>query len=277
MASMDNSALGFDSLSFGPGNLYYDTATGGENIYLGETDSMKISLKTNKIDLKTSQAGDRPADKAVSSQYVEITCGLAQATLERLEQVQQGLVVDRDANGIAQKIHFEDAVGQRDSSLFKQLTFFEVIDGKDATEQSQPLNIIDFFNAVPSTDSVELTYDATTQRYYGIMFTVYKSSNLHPVTGKALYFSSRSVTPLTGISCTPATVTLDVDGTQSISTSFTPTGATYQGVTYSSDDISVATVSNKGVITAIASGTATITVTADYDFNITDTVDVTVN
>lgn len=81
---------------------------------------------------------------------------------------------------------------------------------------------------------------------------------------------------LTGISSTPATVTLAVAATQQITNAFTPADASNKAVTYASSNPTKATVSASGLITAVATGSATITVTS-VDGGYTDTVVVTIS
>jgi len=81
---------------------------------------------------------------------------------------------------------------------------------------------------------------------------------------------------LTGISSLPATVNLANGATQQIANTFTPANASNQGVTYSTTNAAIASVSASGLITAGATdGVATITVTS-ADGARTDTVVVTV-
>lgn len=81
---------------------------------------------------------------------------------------------------------------------------------------------------------------------------------------------------VTGLSISPATVTLAVSATSQMVPTFTPTVPTNTGITYSSSNAAKATVSITGLITAIASGSATITATTD-DGAFTDTTVVTVS
>lgn len=81
--------------------------------------------------------------------------------------------------------------------------------------------------------------------------------------------------PITAISSTPATKTLPRQGTQLIATSFTPDDASDMRLEYTTSDYNIATVSQRGLITAHAPGVATITVTS-IDQGKTDTVVVTV-
>lgn len=81
---------------------------------------------------------------------------------------------------------------------------------------------------------------------------------------------------LTGVSSTPATVSLANGATQQITNTFTPTNASNKSVVYTTSNAAVAQVSQTGLITAGATdGTATITITTD-DGDHTDTVVVTV-
>jgi len=184
------SAFGSQNFAFGPGKLYWDSATGGENIDLGGTDQIKITMSVKKIELKESQAGDRPADRAVSAQVYQISCGLSRATVERLEAIVQGFHVEKDTAGNPTRIWGSDVMAQRDSDIVKQLTFKAIRDGE---ESDDPLDIIDFWKAAPMTESTELVFDAATQRYYGVMFECYKDDAHVDDEGKSTYFASREV------------------------------------------------------------------------------------
>lgn len=80
---------------------------------------------------------------------------------------------------------------------------------------------------------------------------------------------------VSGVSLNKNTTTLSVNDTEQLTATVTPSDATNQNVTWSSDDADVATVV-AGLVTAVAAGTATITVTT-VDGNKTDTCEVTVS
>lgn len=87
-----------------------------------------------------------------------------------------------------------------------------------------------------------------------------------------------SSTPVgvTGVTITPAAVTLGVGATQQLTPTVAPANATNKTVSYSSNNTGVATVNSAGLVTAIAQGSAVITVTTQ-DGAKTATTAITVN
>src|SRR5699024_5422605 len=77
------------------------------------------------------------------------------------------------------------------------------------------------------------------------------------------------------VTVAPKTNNLEVDDTRQLNVTIEPSNATNQDVAYTSDDEAIATVDAKGLVTAVAEGTATITVTTD-DGDHTDTATVNV-
>ena len=83
------------------------------------------------------------------------------------------------------------------------------------------------------------------------------------------------VTPVTGVSVTPAQATIRVGNTTTIKAIVTPDDATEKAVTWTSSDDTVATVDSNGVVTGVKVGTATITATTmDGSFTATCKVNV---
>ena len=68
---------------------------------------------------------------------------------------------------------------------------------------------------------------------------------------------------VTGVSLNKNTTTIKVGGTETLTATVEPANATNKAVTWSSDNISVATVDANGLVTAVAEGSATITVTTE--------------
>jgi hypothetical protein len=112
---------------------------------------------------------------------------MALATIDRLEKTMQGFTVDRDTAGIPQRLFLASVIGQRDSSIQKQVTVKEIIDGLEAVASTQPFHIWHFPLCAPMQDSVSLLYDATSQRYVKTLFQTYKDPTLLDHAGRPLY------------------------------------------------------------------------------------------
>lgn len=187
---MTDHLFGKSELSFGPCNLYWDTAQGGQNLAMGGFDSLKVRMAVQKIGLREAQAGARDADKAVSAQEYVIEAGFSRMTAERMAATFQGFEIDYATDGITpQRLFISDVVGQRDSSIRKQLTLKEIVDGLESTD---PFEIWDFWQVAPMNESVELNYDAETQRFVGTVFYCYKDDNVLDHNGRATYAASRA-------------------------------------------------------------------------------------
>ena len=81
--------------------------------------------------------------------------------------------------------------------------------------------------------------------------------------------------PVTSVSVSPTSATINVNGTQQLSATVSPSDATNKSVTWSSSNTSVATVSSSGLVTGVSAGNATITVKTN-DGNKTATSTITV-
>ena len=75
--------------------------------------------------------------------------------------------------------------------------------------------------------------------------------------------SASGEVPALGVSVSPSVTSLEVGQTQQLVATVAPPNATNQDVSWESDNPSVATVSESGLVTAVAVGTATVTVTTD--------------
>lgn len=187
---MTNSILGRSNYAFGPCNVYWDTASGGDNLNLGTTDQVTVTIGMTKIELRDAQHGDRPADRAVSSQTCQISMGLAQATLERIAEVVQGITLEKNTANEVTKFYLSDKISERDSAIAKQLTIVDIVAGVESTD---PLDTINFWKVAPFSESIELVFDATGQRYLQVVFECYKSDDNLDENGNSTYFGSDEV------------------------------------------------------------------------------------
>ncbi len=98
-------------------------------------------------------------------------------------------------------------------------------------------------------------------------FGGYALSNINATgyTGILLFVreSDIPVVAVTGVSLDKSELSLSEGRKYTFTATITPSDATNQNVTWSSDDTAVATVSDAGVVTAVAEGTANITVTTE--------------
>ena len=75
--------------------------------------------------------------------------------------------------------------------------------------------------------------------------------------------SSKKTVGVTGVTVSPSTLTLSVGQTRTLTATVLPENASNKKVIWSSSDNPVATVSQMGLVTAVAAGSATITVTTE--------------
>jgi uncharacterized protein YjdB len=84
-------------------------------------------------------------------------------------------------------------------------------------------------------------------------------------------------TPVTGVTVSPTTLTLNVGGTYTLSKTVSPSDASNKNVTWSTSNTGIATVDSNGKVTAVGKGTCTITCTSSYSSSYKGTCSVTVN
>ncbi len=82
--------------------------------------------------------------------------------------------------------------------------------------------------------------------------------------------------PVTGVTVSPENVSLNIEGTSTLSATVSPSDATNKNVTWSSSNTSIAAVDASGVVTAIAEGTTVVTVTTeDGGYTATSNISIT--
>ena len=138
--------------------------------------------------------------------------------------------------------------------------------------------IVTWSSSHPNYISVDTQGNVTIKGYTAETITITATSTADKTKTASWKFNIEKAT-VTAISVNPNPLVLALrnDGstiTGTLTTSITPfIAAEYNTVSYTSNDKDIATVDNKGVVTAVTAGTTTITVTVG---SITETVDVTV-
>ena len=84
-------------------------------------------------------------------------------------------------------------------------------------------------------------------------------------------------TPVTGVTVSPTSLSLNVGGTYTLAKTITPSDASNQNVVWSTDNTAVAIVDSSGKVTAVSRGTCNITCTSSENSSYKSTCSVTVN
>ena len=119
------------------------------------------------------------------------------------------------------------------------------------------------------------TYDGSEYKSYSSAPTGYAKPSTDTING---YNSGGSSDPVavTGVSLNKNSTSIQAGSSETLTATVVPNNATNQNVTWTSSDESVATVSNSGLVSGIAEGSATITVrTSDGGYTASCTVTVT--
>ncbi len=119
----------------------------------------------------------------------------------------------------------------------------------------------------------ESTWTNATASYTGKIVTVTPTDCAKPVSAKigattghekiVVTFGEVAPISVTGVSLDKSELSLSEGDKATLTATVTPADATNQNVTWTSDNTAVATVSDAGLVTAVAVGTATITVTTE--------------
>jgi len=164
---------------------------------------------------------------------------------------------------------FTDADGNTDAG------YIPITDAEKTALNTIPALMIDerFFQIYQNLHEMTEAYNGEGM-YWNYWLHEWMTFSVSPFSQRALFVPTEPT--VTGVDVTPATATMSVGSTLTLSTTVTTTGFAPQTVTYASSDEDVATVDAKGVVTAIGAGSATITVTSVFDTSVTDTASITV-
>lgn len=146
----------------------------------------------------------------------------------------------------------------------------------------------EFFSGTTST-GVEVIGTVTSTSYTEYVLSLQAPANANAVTvwvyktdnfggsyfDDFCFTAATSSVPVTGVTVTPTSATLNTGATQQLTATVAPSNATNKTVSWSSSNTSVATVNAIGLVTGVAAGTATVTATTQ-DGNKTATCTITV-
>lgn len=130
---------------------------------------------------------------------------------------------------------------------------------------------------VTTIDTVDVyigTYNTFTT--FSVSKTSYATSDTNYVSHFLTKLAESEKVHVTGVTA-DASITVDEKKTVKINASVTPDNATVKGLTYTSNNTEIATVSDDGTVTGVKAGETTITVASKEDPTKTATVKVTVN
>lgn len=170
--------LGEKKYGYGPGRLYWDTETGGDNIDLGPTNGITWEMIHNWLGLRSADAGDKDDESAVTASDWIITTGLAKPGYETLVRMMPGFEATRDSgtNDIV-SVSGIQARGWNTEDHRVQVTFKEY-DRETNAITTNPWRIVDFWAVAPMPETLSLNWNATEQRYFQIRLHA-RESELH--------------------------------------------------------------------------------------------------
>lgn len=115
---------------------------------------------------------------------------------------------------------------------------------------------------------------ASTAYYYRVRAT--NATGNSSYSNEANATTQASTIAVTGVSVSPTSASIAVNGTQQLTRTISPSNASNQTVTWSSSNTAIATVNSSGLVTGVAAGSATITVTTqDGNFTANSSITVT--
>ncbi len=141
-----------------------------DQIDLGDTMNITLTISQKKTDLKSIQRGDNRADASWTGYEVMVKTELTSATVERLVAVNRGYQAVRDSvTGLVKGFGFGFRGYELDSQIWKPL-FVKLQSGGVVT--SVALEKMKFLRAVPMQDG-DVAYSAADQRNVAVAFNCY--------------------------------------------------------------------------------------------------------
>lgn len=168
---------------FGPCSIYWDTATGGENVRIyGLSVSLKTTIK--KVDLFEMHKGDVPANRGVSGTQMTLEMEVTRADLETMQLLVQGFRLNPTTGGSYNGYSQGDALGELDSDILKQVTLVKI---KGQGESLSPKERFQIWKVAPTAD-FDMKFDASSQRTVKLMFQCYSDDTKLDGAGRPTFY-----------------------------------------------------------------------------------------
>lgn len=140
---------------------------------------------------------------------------------------------------------------------------------------------VDFYSSSVQFQSLVYTSPTLSNASHTVRVRVTGSKNAsatgYVITAdRADIITTATTVAVSGVSVSPTSATLAVNGTQQLTATVSPSNATNKNVSWNSSNAAVATVNSAGLVTGVTAGTATITVTTQ-DGNKTASSTITVS
>lgn len=173
-----------------------------------------------------------------------------------------------------------DGFGELDNERLAELfedddTYVAITDEELAALAVIPLVLVDesYFMIFDNLNQFTEQYNGE-GLYWNYWYHQWKTFSVSPFASALMFIPA---TPsVTSVTVSPDTASIGVGETVSLTPTVEVENFAPQTVIYTSSDEDVATVSNAGVVTGIAAGSATITVTSTFDDSKSDTASITV-
>lgn len=141
-----------------------------DQVDLGDTSNITITISQKKTDLKSIQRGDNRADASWTGYEVMVKTELTSATVERLVEINRGYQAVRDAvTGLVKGFGFGFRGYELDSQIWKPL-YVKLQSGGVVTTVA--LEKMKFLRAVPMQDG-DVAFSAADQRNVPVTFSCY--------------------------------------------------------------------------------------------------------
>jgi len=155
-----------------PCYVYWGVA--GAEASLGMTfGGVNVSIQEQKADVKFDQAGDVPVDKVHMGYLIEITCNLAEVSVDLFSTIMQGAAYTID--GTKEKAVITPPIGANDRDYHSgSLILKRVINGIASADPN------DWFTYPVASPSImgDMNFNATNQRAIPVKFTCYQRETL---------------------------------------------------------------------------------------------------